>query len=89
MAKEAIKRMDDSIDLTDAIKASLPSIVAQNAAKDNANLQVAQEGNQGQQQQAQPQPGPAAPGHPMGGHAASPEEMAGGQMTPSNGELTP
>jgi hypothetical protein len=84
MAKEAIKRMDDSIDLTDAIKASLPSIVAQNAAKDNAGLQVAQEGKQ-----AQPQPGPAAPGHPMGGHPASPEEMAGGQMTPSNGELTP
>lgn len=84
MAKEAVRRMDDSIDLTDVIKGSLPSIVAQNAAKENANLQAAQ-GNP----TAEPAAPPAPVGHPMGGHAASPEEMAGGQMQPSNGELTP
>jgi hypothetical protein len=32
-AKEAIKRMDDGLDLTDAIRATLPSIVAMNAQK--------------------------------------------------------
>jgi hypothetical protein len=84
MAKEAVRRMDDSIDLTDVIKGALPSIVAQNAAKENANLQAAQ-GNP----PAEPAAPPAPVGHPMGGHAASPEEMAGGQMQPSNGELTP
>ena len=84
MAKEAIRRMDDSIDLTDVIKGALPSIVAQNAAKENTNMQAAQ-GNA----PAGPSAPPAPAGHPMGGHTASPEEMAGGQMQPSNGELTP
>lgn len=84
MAKEAIRRMDDAIDLTDVIKGALPSIVAQNAAKENNQMQAAQ-GNP----PAEPAAPPAPVGHPMGGHAASPEEMAGGQMQPSNGELTP
>ena len=82
--------MDDNIDMTDAIKAALPSIVAQNAAKENNNLQ-AQQGN-GAGTPAEPAPpGPQvaqAPGHPMGGHAASQEEMAGGNQV-SNGELSP
>ena len=30
-AKEAIRRLDDGLDLTEAIKAAIPSIVAQNA----------------------------------------------------------
>jgi len=33
MAKEVLKRLDDGMDPTDAIRAALPSIVAQNAAK--------------------------------------------------------
>jgi hypothetical protein len=33
MAKEALKRMDDGMDITDAIRAALPSIVAMNAQK--------------------------------------------------------
>jgi hypothetical protein len=85
MAKEAIKRMDDSIDLTDVIKGALPSIVAQNAAKENNQMQADQGNGPAPAPEAPPQPA----GHPMGGHQASPEEMAGGQMTPSNGELTP
>lgn len=32
-AKEAIKRLDDGLDVTDAIKSALPSIVAQNSQK--------------------------------------------------------
>jgi hypothetical protein len=90
LAKEAIRRMDDNIDMTDAIKAALPSIVAQNAAKENNNLQAQQDAGVGQPAEAAP-PGPQvaqAPGHPMGGHVASPEEMAGGNQV-MNGELTP
>lgn len=33
LAKEALKRMDDGMDVTDAIRAALPSIVAMNAQK--------------------------------------------------------
>lgn len=33
MAKQAINRLDDGMDITDAIRAALPSIVAQNAQK--------------------------------------------------------
>lgn len=33
LAKEAIRRLDDGMDLSDAVSASLPSIVAQNAQK--------------------------------------------------------
>ena len=91
LAKEAIRRMDDNIDMTDAIKAALPSIVAQNAAKENANLQAQQDAGVGQaggQAPVGPQVAPQAPGHPMGGHVASPEEMQGGNQV-SNTELTP
>jgi len=36
LAKEAIRRMDDSLDLTEAVRATLPSIVAMNSQKNLA-----------------------------------------------------
>ena len=57
MLKETIKRLDDSLDPTDAIRAALPSIVAMNSAKTIAQAQPstgnpatdpAQQGQQGQ-----------------------------------------
>ena len=55
MAKEVLKRLDDGLDPTDAIRAALPSIVAQNAAKGlpsqpstgNPATDPAQQGNAG------------------------------------------
>jgi hypothetical protein len=55
MAKEVLKRLDDGMDPTDAIRAALPSIVAQNAAKGlpaqpstgNPATDPAQQGNAG------------------------------------------
>jgi hypothetical protein len=69
LAKQAIKRLDDSMDLTDALAASLPSIVAQNAQKQVAtgdasadpNMQGGQGGNNAA---AGPEASGAAPGVP-------------------------
>lgn len=65
LAKEAIKRMDDGIDLTEAVKAAIPSIVQQNAQKQMGEAQMA--GGPAAQGGA-PMPGPeaAAPGAPVG-----------------------
>jgi hypothetical protein len=71
LAKEAVKRMDDGVDLTDAIAAGAQSIIAMNAQKqmtvtaDAQNAPAAQ-GQKGEQN-AQSQPGtpPPPPGPPQ------------------------
>jgi hypothetical protein len=71
LAKEAIKRMDDGIDLAEAVKSAIPSIVQQNAQKQMGEAQMA--GGPAAQGGA-PMPGPeaAAPGAPAGGNAEVP-----------------
>lgn len=67
LAKEAIRRMDDGLDLSEAVKAAIPSIVAQNAmqqAQQTAMGEPALQGVGGSMNA--PAPG-AAPGAPMGG----------------------
>lgn len=63
MAKEAIRRLDDGMDVSDAIRAALPSIVAQNAQKQVATgspaSDPAMQGGAGGNNVA---PAPAAPG---------------------------
>jgi hypothetical protein len=69
MAKEAIRRMDDKLDTTDAITDSMQSIVAMNAAKQvstgnpqsDPNLQGPQGGNNALPAPQAPQPTPALP----------------------------
>jgi hypothetical protein len=76
LAKEAIRRMDDGLDITDAIKSALPSIVAMNSQKQMAgggpggdpNQQGAQGGNNapgGPEAAAGAPGGGQAPGAPM------------------------
>ena len=70
MLKEAIRRMDDSLDPTDAIQAALPSIIAQNAAKQlpmqpstgNPATDPAMQGGQGQFNAPAPTQAPGADG---------------------------
>ena len=63
MAKEALKRMDDGMDITDAIRAALPSIVAMNAQKQLAQGDPASDPNmQGAAGATNVAPAPGAPG---------------------------
>lgn len=71
LAKEAIKRMDDGIDLTEAVKAAIPSIVQQNAQKQMGEAQMAG-GPAAQGGAPMPAPEAAAPGAPAGGNAQVP-----------------
>jgi hypothetical protein len=67
-AKEAIRRLDDGLDLTEAIKAAIPSIVAQNAmeqAQQTAMGEPALQGGSGALNT--PTPTTSAPGAPVGG----------------------
>jgi hypothetical protein len=67
-AKEAIRRLDDGLDLTEAIKAAIPSIVAQNAmqqAQETAMGEPALQGAAGALNT--PTPTASAPGAPVGG----------------------
>lgn len=67
-AKEAIRRLDDGLDLTEAIKAAIPSIVAQNAmqqAQETAMGEPALQGGAGALNT--PTPTTSAPGAPVGG----------------------
>ena len=67
LAKEAIRRMDDGLDLSEAVKAAIPSIVAQNAmqqAQQTAMGDPALQGVGGAMNAPAP---PAAPGAPVGG----------------------
>ena len=76
LAKEAIKRMDDGIDLTEAVKAAIPSIVAQNAQKEMGGAPGGAPGGMGgpaaQGGASMPGPEAAAPGAPSGGNANVP-----------------
>ena len=74
MAKEALKRMDDGMDITDAIRAALPSIVAMNAQKQLAQGDPAADPNaQGGQGATNVGPGPMAAG--AAGPSASPADI--------------
>jgi hypothetical protein len=73
LAKQAINRLDDGMDITDAIRAALPSIVAQNAQKQLAT--------------GDPMSDPNSQGGMGGQNAPVPPEAAGTngpQMTPSS-----
>jgi len=71
LAKEAIKRMDDGIDLAEAVKAAIPSIVQQNAQKQMGEAQMAG-GPAAQGGAPMPAPEAAAPGAPAGGNPQVP-----------------
>jgi hypothetical protein len=70
LAKEAIKRMDDGLDMTEAVRAALPSIVQMNAQKQMAEVEASQDPNlQGPAGGGgQPAAAPVAPGAPAGGN---------------------
>jgi hypothetical protein len=75
-AKEAIRRLDDGLDLTEAIKAAIPSIVAQNAmqqAQQTAMGEPALQGGSGAMNT--PTPTTSAPGAPVGGTSIPGSEM--------------
>jgi hypothetical protein len=79
-AKEAIRRLDDGLDLTEAIKAAIPSIVAQNAmqqAQQTAMGEPALQGGSGAMNT--PKPTTSAPGAPVGGAS-----IPGSEMVPNN-----
>jgi hypothetical protein len=70
LAKEAIKRMDDGLDMSEAVRAALPSIVQMNAQKQMAEVEASQDPNlQGPAGGGgQPAAAPVAPGAPAGGN---------------------
>jgi len=75
-AKEAIRRLDDGLDLTEAIKAAIPSIVAQNAmqqAQQTAMGEPALQGGSGAMNT--PTPTTSAPGAPVGGTSIPGSEL--------------
>ena len=75
-AKEAIRRLDDGLDLTEAIKAAIPSIVAQNAmqqAQQTAMGEPSLQGGSGAMNA--PTPTTSAPGAPVGGTTIPGSEM--------------
>jgi hypothetical protein len=76
MAKEALKRMDDGMDITDAIRAALPSIVAMNAQKQLAQGDPASDPNmQGAAGATNVAPAPGAPGADGPTAPASPADI--------------
>ena len=86
MAKEALKRMDDGMDITDAIRAALPSIVAMNAQKQLAQGDPASDPNaQGPAGGANVAPGPMAAGADGPAPAASPSDIRAGGVQYPNG----
>jgi hypothetical protein len=68
LAKEAIKRMDDGLDLTEAVRAALPSIVQMNAQKQMAEIEASQDPNMQGAAGGQPAAPDLAPGAPAGGN---------------------
>lgn len=66
-AKEAIRRMDDGLDLSEAIKAAIPSIVAQNAMDQAQQAAMGEPALQGMNGSMNAPAPAAAPGAPMGG----------------------
>ncbi|CAB4139273.1 hypothetical protein UFOVP807_9 [uncultured Caudovirales phage] len=69
LAKEAIKRMDDGLDMSEAVRAALPSIVQMNAQKQMAEVEASQDPNLQGPAGGQPAAPAMAPGAPGGGNA--------------------
>ena len=75
-AKEAIRRLDDGLDLTEAIKAAIPSIVAQNAMQQAQQTAMGEPSLQGGSGAINaPTPTTSAPGAPVGGTTIPGSEM--------------
>ena len=68
LAKEAIKRMDDGLDMSEAVRAALPSIVQMNAQKQMAEIEASQDPNMQGAAGGQPAAPDLAPGAPAGGN---------------------
>lgn len=87
LLKEAIRRLDDGLDPTDAIKSGLRSIVAQNsqktleAATGNPATDPSMQGGAGA---SNAMPAPGAPGADGPAPAPSPGELRSGQVAPPN-----
>jgi len=89
LAKEAIRRMDDGLDLAEAVKAALPSIVQMNAQKQMAQGDPAADPNMQGAMGGTPGQVGAAPGAPVGAPSAQapniPQPKMYGIPTPQNG----
>jgi hypothetical protein len=87
MAKEALKRMDDGMDITDAIRAALPSIVAMNAQKQLAPAgdPAADPNLQGGAGATNVAPAPGAPGADGPTAPASPSDIRANGVQYPNG----
>lgn len=76
LARETLRRLDDRMDLTDALVDSLPSIVAQNrqaqAAPGDPNAQPDAQGHNGAANGPAAPGGPAGRGAPMGAQSKAP-----------------
>ena len=84
LAKEAIRRLDDSMDVSDAIRAALPSIVAQNAQKQVATGDPMSDPNaQGGAGANNVAPAPGAPGAD-GPQMATPSQIRANGVTMPN-----
>jgi len=85
LAKQAINRLDDGLDITDAIRAALPSIVAQNAQKQLATGDPSTDpASQGGAGAANVAPAPGAPGADGPQPAASPADIRANGVTMPN-----
>jgi hypothetical protein len=85
LAKQAINRLDDGLDITDAIRAALPSIVAQNAQKQLATGDPSTDPTlQGGAGVTNAAPAPGAPGADGPQAAASPSQIRANGVTMPN-----
>ena len=89
LAKEAIRRMDDGLDLSEAVKAALPSIIQMNAQKQMAQADPAADPNMQGAMGGTPGQVGAAPGAPVGAPSAQapnvPQPKMYGVPGPQNG----
>lgn len=85
LAKQAINRLDDGLDITDAIRAAMPSIVAQNAQKQLATGDPSTDpASQGGAGAANVGPAPGAPGADGPQAAPSPADIRANGVTMPN-----
>lgn len=85
LAKEAIRRLDDTMDMSDAIRAALPSIVAQNAQKQVATGDPMTDPNaQGAAGASNVGPSPMSAGADGPQMAASPADIRANGVTMPN-----
>lgn len=86
LAKQAIERLDDGLDITDAIRAALPSIVAQNAQKQVATGDPASDPNaQGAAGATNAAPAPGAAGADGPTPAPTPSQIRSQGIAMPNG----